>query len=113
MSVAYPVKIFTYVDRCIYQNNIENKRHKYLTKELAGSAALQKLYGQHASFHKRNTFLYDFAIGHWPADHFIWAIQTPHHKLSGSLVACIVVQMTITKHPEVANADNLYIGERK
>ena len=107
------VKIFTYVDWCIYCSNIKNKDYKYSTQKSARLAALQKPYGQPAYFCKKNTFLYDFAVGCWLANCSIWAIQMPHHKPSSSSATHLVVQMTITWYSKVANANNLYMYRRK
>ena len=59
------------------------------------------------------TFLYDFAIGRFLANHSNQAIQTVHHKHNGSLVQCLAIEIPITQYSKVANADNLYMYRRK
>ena len=99
------------------RNQVTNSKSK--SKALSNKTLGQKCQsctlsdGKHAYFHEKNTFLYDSAIGHWPADCSIRAIQMAHHKLSASSAAHLVVQMTITQYSKAANADNLYMYRRK
>ena len=56
-----------------------NAKYEHMLHNVGQLATLQKLYGQPASFHKKNTFLYD------PADS--WPGNPPHHhKVYCSLI---------------------------
>ena len=76
------------------RNTIKIKCDTTAQRSLATSATMQKSYGRHAYFQKRNTFLYDFLVSPCLANCHIRAIQMVHHKLAHTLAIAISITKT-------------------